>query len=282
MQQTPQRTSHSVRFTTSSGLTLAGTIDAPDSHAPRAGVVFAHHFAGSRQSPAASRICKSLADQGFHCLRFDFPGLGSSEGSFPDSSLTEYTENVVTAAQWLKNKCAHDTGHQDLPLILLGHSLGGNAVVRAAPHLENVQAVVTIGTPFTPGHTIVGSSRQGETPVHAAPTHTSTAEDMNTRTSTHHKVTLGGYEIAISDSFVKDLQSADMSEALRHLDCPLLILHSDTDDIVPISDAELIFKEAQYPKSFLDLHGSDHLLAHKGSAHHAAQLIALWYESLQL
>lgn len=280
MSSRSQRKTHSVRFTTASGLTLAGTIDAPETRAPLGLAVFAHHFAGSRQSPAATRICKALAEGGILCLRFDFPGLGSSEGSFPESSLSQYTDIVVTAARWLRDTVSQEIA-EELPVILIGHSLGGDAVIKAAADLDEVRGVVTIGAPFTPADTIMRSAApRGSGSSTPSAEHSFSTEEQERKESPHYIVELGGYEIGISNSFVDDLRNTDLRLPLQELQCPLLILHSDADDIVPISDAELIFQSARYPKSLMDLHGCDHLLAQRGSARRASQLIELWFESL--
>ncbi|AZA11376.1 bifunctional alpha/beta hydrolase/OsmC family protein [Corynebacterium gerontici] len=246
--------SQSVKVPSSKGYQLAATIDFPDSK-PQAFAIFAHCFTGSRFTPAASRVSKTLADLGIACLRFDFPGLGQSEGNFHETSFSENVEDIKAVNDWL-------TEHYEAPQLLIGHSLGGAASLKAATQLKNLRGVATIGAPFDPAHAVLHfADRIGEVDENGAVT-----------------LTLGGREITISREFLEDLAETNPETYLPKLRKPLLILHSPIDTTVGVENAQLIFQLTRYPKSLVTLHKADHLVTRQGAAQTAARQIRTWFE----
>ncbi|GGG67751.1 bifunctional alpha/beta hydrolase/OsmC family protein [Corynebacterium pelargi] len=246
--------SESVKVPSSRGYQLAATIDFPDT-APLAFAMFAHCFTGSRFTPAASRVSKTLADMGIACLRFDFPGLGQSEGNFHETSFSENVEDIIAVNQWI-------TEHYEAPQLLIGHSLGGAASLKAATQLKNLKGVATIGAPFDPAHAVLHfADRIGEVDESGAVT-----------------LTLGGREITISREFLEDLAETNPEAYLPKLRKPLLILHSPIDTTVGVENAQLIYQLTRYPKSLVTLHKADHLVTRQGAAQTAARQIRTWFE----
>jgi alpha/beta superfamily hydrolase len=231
---------------------LAGRLDLPDGD-PRAYALFAHCFACGKGSPAAVRIAAALAAKGIATLRFDFTGLGDSEGEFANSGFSSNVEDLVAAAEHLRST-------RQAPAILIGHSLGGSAILAAARFIPEARAIATIGAPFEinrPGRTL-GSrlqeiEREGEATVEIA-----------------------GRPFRIRRSFVDDLKSQDQALRLRELDRALLIFHAPTDDVVPIEDSLRIFDHAKQPKSFISLAEANHLLTHRNDAQYVAGVLAAW------
>lgn len=244
-----------VTVPSSKGHMMAGTIDRPDGPA-EAYAIFAHCFAGSRHTPGASRIAKRLTEHGIATLRFDFPGLGQSEGEFRDTSFSENVDDIVAAAQWMEE-------NYKAPQLLMGHSLGGAAVLKAAtrPELKKmIKAVATVGAPFDPAHSVLhyadkigDADRDGSVPV-----------------------ILGGRELIISREFLEDLAETNPETYLPTLRKPLLLVHSPIDVTVGIDNAQTIFQLARYPKSLMSLDKADHLLTRQGTAQRAADIIGSW------
>jgi alpha/beta superfamily hydrolase len=231
---------------------LAGRLDLPDGD-PRAYALFAHCFACGKGSPAAVRIAAALAAEGIGTLRFDFTGLGDSEGEFANSGFSSNVEDLVAAAEHLRST-------RQAPAILIGHSLGGAAVLAAAGFIPEARAVVTIGAPFKIdrverafGPKLDEIEAEGEATVEIA-----------------------GRAFAIRRSFVEDLKSQDQALRLKELNRALLIFHSPTDDVVPIEDASRIFNHAKQPKSFVSLADANHLLTHRIDAQYVADVLAAW------
>ena len=233
---------------------MAGTIDFPDSP-PRAFAIFAHCFAGSRHTPGAARVCKRLTSFGIACLRFDFPGLGQSEGDFADTSFSQNIADIGAAAQWLADNYAP-------PQLLIGHSLGGAASLAAASQIKSLKAVATIGAPFDPAHSVLHyADKIGEADQHGSV-----------------EVVLGGRKLRISREFLEDLADTNPVDYLKKLRKPLMILHSPLDQTVGIDNAQNIFRATRYPKSLVTLDKADHLVTRQGSAARAADLIGAWVE----
>ncbi|AZA09320.1 bifunctional alpha/beta hydrolase/OsmC family protein [Corynebacterium pseudopelargi] len=246
--------SESVKVPSSRGYQLAATIDFPDT-TPLAFAMFAHCFTGSRFTPAASRVSKTLAEMGIACLRFDFPGLGQSEGNFHETSFSENVEDIIAVNQWI-------TEHYEAPQLLIGHSLGGAASLKAATQLKNLKGVATIGAPFDPAHAVLHfADRIGEVDENGAVT-----------------LTLGGHEITISREFLEDLAETNPEAYLPKLRKPLLILHSPIDTTVGVENAQLIYQLTRYPKSLVTLHKADHLVTRQGAAQTAARQIRTWFD----
>ncbi|MCF4006696.1 alpha/beta fold hydrolase [Corynebacterium uropygiale] len=245
---------HSVNVSvpSSEGLSMAGTIDFPDDK-PIAWAMFAHCFTGSRHTPAASRVCRELTNFGIASLRFDFPGLGQSEGDFGSTSFSSNVEDIKAAHRWMSE-------NYGTPQLLIGHSLGGAASLRAATELKALSAVATIGAPFDPAHAVLHFADRIKE-----------VDDEGSVT-----VVLGGRDIVISREFLEDLAEVSVESYLPRLRKPLLLLHSPTDQTVGIDNAQNIFRITRYPKSLVSLDRADHLCTRQGSAQRAAQLIGSW------
>ncbi len=215
--------------------------------------LFAHCFTCGKDIRAASEIASRLTDRGFAVLRFDFTGLGSSEGEFANTNFTSNVDDLVAAAKWLRERFV-------APQVLIGHSLGGAAVLVAASRIPEVDAVVTIGAPSDAAHL---------TELFAE----SIDEICEVGEAT---VTLAGRTFAIRDQFVQDLESSSISADIAAFRGALLVMHSPTDETVSIDQAAGIYAAAGHPKSFVALDGADHLLGRKADAQYAAEIIAAW------
>lgn len=245
----------SVSFPSSTGLKLAGTIDMPET-TPRAWALFSHCFAGSRFTPAAARTCKWLAEHGIACLRFDYPGLGQSEGDFAHSSFSMNVADLQAAASWLAD-------NYEAPSLLIGHSLGGAMAIRAAKDMPSIRAVATMGAPFDPAHSVL---------------HFADKIGLVDETGAV-PVTLGGRELTISRAYLEDLAEINPEAYIGLVRKPLLILHSPIDQTVGIDSAQKIYLCARYPKSLVSLDKVDHLMTRDGAAQHAAHLIYTWFQT---
>lgn len=234
------------------GLTLSGRLESPAS-APSAYAVFAHCFTCGKDARAATRIARRLAALGIATLRFDFTGLGGSEGELANAGFTSNVEDLVAAADQLRN--VHMA-----PALLVGHSLGGAAVLAAAARIPEVKAVATIGAPFDAAHVL---NLFGDRPPDAKGSETA-------------EVRIGGRAFQIGHSFVEDLTRQDQGGRIGSLRRPLLILHAPGDAVVGIDNASQIFAKARHPKSFVSLDGADHLLTEPRDSEYAASVIAAW------
>ena len=241
-----------ITFPGHSGDMLAARLDLPDGPV-RASALFAHCFTCSKDIPAARRIAASLAAQGIAVMRFDFTGLGHSEGEFANTHFTSNVTDLVRAADYLANR--------DMPpQMLIGHSLGGAAVIKAATQINGLRAVVTIGAPFSPAHV---SNNFGP----------KLAEIRENGTAT---VTLAGRDFTIRRSFLDDIASASLQSSLANLGAALLVLHAPRDLTVGIENASEIFLAARHPKSFVTLDDADHLITRDADAAYVANIIATW------
>ena len=216
-------------------------------------VVFAHCFTCSKDIPAAKRITAKLAASGMAVLSFDFTGLGHSDGEFENTSFRSNVEDLTHAAEELRRRIAP-------PSLLVGHSLGGAAVIAAAAHIPSVRAVATIGAPFDPAH--------------VKRLFSASLDDISQ--SGRAEVTLGGRPFTITQAFVDDINSSRLVPALAKIDAAVLVLHSPIDTIVDVSNAAEIFQHAKHPKSFVSLDDADHLLRRVSDADYAAEVIAAW------
>ena len=237
-----------------SGAKLAARLDMPDGKV-RATALFAHCFTCGKDLKATRRIAADLTRSGIAVLRFDFTGLGSSEGEFGSTSFTSNVEDLVLAANWLRDNYA-------APTLLVGHSLGGAAVLAAAPQIDEVKAVATIGAPSDTHHVL-----------HNFGTSLDTIERDG-----EAEVTLAGRTFRIGKSFVEDARRDHLSERLGNLKRALLVLHSPVDAIVGIDHATNLFTAARHPKSFVSLDQADHLLSREADAAFAASVIAGWVD----
>lgn len=235
----------------SQGQNLAGLLETPD-QTIRAYVLFAHCFTCGKDIAAASRISRFLVQHGFAVFRFDFTGLGNSDGDFANTNFSSNTEDLISAARFLEL-------HYEAPQLLIGHSLGGAAILAMASQLPKVTAVVTIGAPYEASHVI-----------HNFDAHLDTIEK-----SGKAKVSLGTREFTIKKQFLDDLRN-QTTEHIQQLNKALLVLHSPVDLTVDISDAEKIYKAAKHPKSFVSLDTADHLLSKSIDSEYVAQTISGW------
>ncbi|QHQ34749.1 bifunctional alpha/beta hydrolase/OsmC family protein [Algicella marina] len=242
----------SFTFAGHSGHDLAARLDLPEG-TPVATAIFAHCFTCSKDIPASRRIAKRLAAMGVAVLRFDFTGLGHSGGEFANTHFSSNVEDLLQAAAALKDR-------GQAPAILIGHSLGGAAVLKAAANLPSVKAVVTIGAPADPSHV---THNFGD----ALPDIVEAGEA---------EVALAGRPFTIRKSFLDDIARSELTPAIRDLRKALLVLHSPVDDTVGIENASEIFMAARHPKSFVTLDNADHLLTSPRDADYAAEVISAW------
>jgi putative redox protein len=238
-----------ITFPGSQGAELAARLDLP-AGPPRAFALFAHCFTCSKDIAAASRIANALTDVGFAVLRFDFTGLGLSGGEFANTNFTSNTDDLVAAADWLR-------AEHRAPQILVGHSLGGSAVIAVAAKIPEVRAVATIGAPSSPEH-VTGVFQASLAEISAA----GVAE-----------VQLAGRPFTIRQQFVDDLRNHVITDRVATMKRALLVLHSPIDNTVSIDHAAQLFGAARHPKSFVSLDGADHLLSDRADAAFAAAMI---------
>lgn len=244
--------SEKVEFRGAQGDLLAGRLDRP-AGAIRAFALFAHCFTCSKDVFAAQRICSALAEHGVAVLRFDFTGIGNSEGDFANTNFSSNVEDLVAAADFLR------ASHQ-APQLLIGHSLGGAAVPLAASRIPECIGVATINAPFDPAHA-----------AHLFADAIPTIEAEGAA-----RVTLAGRSFTIARQFLTDLNSQKPRETLHHLKRALLIFHATEDKTVSIDNAREIYQAALHPKSFVALDGADHLISRRADAIYIADMLASW------
>lgn len=241
-----------IRFAAPQGHELAARLDLPDAE-PRAYALFAHCFTCSKDSKAAAYIGQALAARGIAVLRFDFTGLGTSGGDFADSNFSSNMGDLLAAANYLREQ------HM-APQLLIGHSLGGAAVLAAARDVPEAHAVATIGAPYEPKH-IENLLTGGREQILVAG---------------EAKVDIGGRAFTIRRQFLEDLERHDPMKAIGALGKALLVMHSPLDQIVGIDNATKIFLAAKHPRSFVSLDDADHLLSRTADATYAADVLAAW------
>lgn len=235
----------------SQGQNLAGLLETPD-QAIRAYVLFAHCFTCGKDIAAASRISRFLVQHGFAVFRFDFTGLGNSDGDFANTNFSSNTEDLIAAANFLKE-------NYQAPELLIGHSLGGAAVLAMAGELPEVKAVVTIAAPFEASHVEKNFG----------------AKLDNIEQDGQAQVNLGPREFTIKKQFLDDIRN-QTTDHIKSLNKALLVLHSPIDLTVDIAEAEKIYKAAMHPKSFVSLDTADHLLSKAIDSEYVAQTISGW------
>lgn len=238
-----------IQFDNGAGQTLAGRLVHPAGPV-RATALLAHCFTCGKDLPGARHIARELAQRGFLVMQFDFTGLGASEGDFAKTTFASNVDDLCAAAEWLGT-------HHGAPALLVGHSLGGPAVLIAASRLASVKAVVTIGAPAAPGHVthLFDDADSGE-------------GDITTQ--------LGRREITIGRDFINDVKRTDLTKTLGTLRTALLFLHSPQDTVVGVENARTLYDAARHPKSFISLDGADHLLTNKRDAIYVAEVVASW------
>ena len=240
-------------FTGASGAELAARLELPLRGEPSAYALFAHCFTCSKNLKAAVRLTRALASEGIGVVRFDFTGLGESEGDFADTNFSSNVEDLVAAARWMDEEL-------EAPSLMVGHSLGGAAVLHAAHSVDRVRAVATIAAPADPSHIL---------------RHMPEARD-EVEESGEARVELGGRSFRLRRQFLEDLEATSMREAVETLDRALLVLHSPVDRVVGIENAGRLYEMARHPKSFVSLDEADHLLSDEEDARYAARVLGAW------
>lgn len=237
-------------FDSSTGETLSGLLDMPDED-PKAYALFAHCFTCSKSLGVIRNISKQLTGEGIALLRFDFTGLGQSGGEFANTTFSTNTEDLVAAARFLEREYSP-------PAALIGHSLGGTAVLAAAALIPNATCVATIGAPADPAHVshLLTGAAFGDGDV--------------------AEVSIGGRPFKIGRQFIRDLEEHDLADRIGTLKRPLLIFHSPVDTIVGIENAEKIYKAAKHPKSFVSLGDADHLVSRPKDAQFLGHVLSAW------
>jgi len=247
------RSVRKVTFPGSQGDQLAGSLSLPADGTPMAWALFAHCFTCSKDLKAAFHITRELNAHRIAVLRFDFTGIGESEGEFGDTTFSSNIADLEAACRFLATEHA-------APSLLIGHSLGGAAVLQAAPRLPEVRAVATIGAPYDPEHvTRLFGDREAEIRAHGRAT-----------------VTIAGRSFTITEAFLDDLEASRVDAVLGGLGRALLVMHSPVDRVVGIGNAARIYTAARHPKSFVSLDDADHLLTDEADARYAAQVLAAW------
>jgi uncharacterized OsmC-like protein/alpha-beta hydrolase superfamily lysophospholipase len=239
-------------FSNDRGEQLSGRVEHPDGPT-LATAVFAHCFTCSKDLRAARRVSRALADRGIAVLSYDFAGLGSSEGDFAATTFSSDIDDLVAAAR-------HLTETMQPPSLLVGHSLGGAAVLMAAARLPGIEAVASIGAPADVSHV----------------RHLFDDDVETIRAKGQAIVSLAGRPFPISAAFVDDLSEHHLTETVRSLDAALLFLHAPMDDTVGVDNARRLFEAARHPKSFISLADADHLLRDEADASYVAEVIASW------
>ncbi|MBF2709449.1 alpha/beta hydrolase family protein [Flavobacterium soyangense] len=246
--------SEKITFKNSKGDELSARLQLPDSE-PLAYSIFAHCFTCNKNLSAVRIICKTLTEKKIAVLSFDFTGLGDSEGDFEQTNFSSNMEDLYSAAQFLiKNYKA--------PSLLIGHSLGGAAVLFASAQMPSVKAIATIGAPSNPKH--------------VAHLFHDDIDEINQ--SGKAIVSIGGREFTINKQFIEDIQGRNIRHILGDYQNSILILHSPQDNTVGIENAAEIYKFARHPKSFVSLNGADHLLSNKRDSEYVGNIIATWAE----
>lgn len=242
-----------ITFPNQEGLELAAYLDKPVDGRAKAYALFAHCFTCNKNLKAVVNITRALTQSGFAVLRFDFTGLGESEGDFADTNFSSNVEDLLAAADFLKE-------HYEVPRLLIGHSLGGAAVLIAASRIRSIRALVTIGAPADPEHV----------------TRLFT-EDLDTiRQQGKAEVNLSGRPFTIKKQFLDDIREARQNHSLKKINRPVLIMHAPSDQTVSIDNAKEIYEQVLHPKSFISLDQADHLLSRKEDSLYAGNLIASW------
>ena len=242
-----------VTFQNKEGQNLVGRLELPANRHPHNFVIFAHCFTCTKNLSAVRNIGKALTSNGFGVLRFDFTGLGESDGDFENTDFSGNVQDLVAAADYLEN-------NHFAPTLIVGHSLGGAAVIFAAEQISSIKALATIGAPSNP--------------VHVKKLLKSNLEEI--KANGKAVVNLSGRDFTIKKQFIDDLETHSLTKILSGMRKPLLILHSPQDDTVEVKNAEEIYVAAHHPKSFVSLDGADHLLSNKKDSHYVGEVISGW------
>ncbi|KAA5828028.1 OsmC family protein [Algibacter amylolyticus] len=237
------------------GHKLQAFLELPANQKPQHYAIFAHCFTCSSTLSAVRNISRSLTSHGFGVLRFDFTGLGRSEGEFAESHFSANVDDLLAVNAYLK------TNYQ-APSLLVGHSLGGAAVIVAASKLDNIKAVATVGAPATASHV----------------THLFSHDIDEVKEKGEVEVNIGGRPFKINEAFVNDFSKIDLPEITKNLRKPILIMHAPFDSIVGIDNAHKLYHDAHHPKSFVSLDGADHLLSDSKDSRYVGNIIGTWVQ----
>ncbi|MFB6258851.1 MAG: alpha/beta fold hydrolase [Flavobacteriales bacterium] len=242
-----------LHFRNKDGEELSARLEWPVDKKPRAFALLAHCFTCSKDLKGLGNLSRGLTAEGIAVLRFDFTGLGESEGDFSETHLSSNVDDLVKAGEHLE-------AHYGPPALLVGHSLGGAAVLMAASRIDNVEAVATVGAPADPEHVTAHFQ-----------------DDLDTiEREGGAQVKIGGRPFTIKKEFVDDLSSHHPESQLAELRKPVLVMHSPQDRIVGVDNARRIYQAAHHPKSFISLDGADHLLSKQEDSVYAGKMIAAW------
>ena len=248
--------SQKITFENQDGITLSARIELPLENQPLAFVIFAHCFTCNKDLTAVRNISRALSSEGLGVFLFDFTGLGESEGDFSETDFSSNISDLLSASEWLRK-------NYDVDQFMIGHSLGGAAVLATAGMIDEVKAAVTIGSPYDPFHVsnlfkehIDEIKAKGKAEVH-----------------------IGGRPFQLSKQFIEDLKTHDPKDTISGLRKPLMVMHSPQDEIVSIKNAAKIYIAAMHPKNFLSLDGADHLMSRRSDSSYAGQMIAHWIKS---
>lgn len=246
---------HSERlsFENKQGEKLSARLDLPVDRHPLAYALFAHCFTCSKNLNAVRNISRALTERGLAVLRFDFTGLGESEGDFADTNFSSNVADLIAAADFLDK-------NYEVPRILIGHSLGGAAVLQAAGDIPDCKAVATIGAPCDPGH-VAHLLQEARAEIEARG---------------EAQIKLAGRVFTVKKQFLDDLEMTVMREKIANLNRALLIFHSPVDNTVGIENAQRIYKAARHPKSFVSLDKADHLLTNEADSRYVGEVLAVW------
>ena len=243
-----------ITFKNDQGIELAGLLETPaDSATIHSYALFAHCFTCGKDIAAASRVARALTKFGIAVFRFDFTGLGNSDGDFGNTNFSSNVDDLLAAYQMLDKDFA-------APQLLVGHSLGGAAVLSAANRMPKVKAVSTIGSPASADHV--------EHLFHCS------RDELETKGKA--EVSIGLRKFTIKKQFITDLEQHTGTEHIANLRRPLMVFHSPVDAIVPVAEAAKIFTAAKHPKSYVSLDDADHLLVNARDAEFVAQTLAVW------
>ncbi len=247
--------SKKVEFTGALGDSLAAKMDLPEDENIKAYALFAHCFTCSKDLRAVGNITRQLVEVGIATLRFDFTGLGESAGDFADTNFSSNIDDLIAACRFMEQE-------YQAPSILIGHSLGGAAVLQAANHMDSVKAVATIGAPAEPEHV-----------KHNFAVNLEEIEEKG-----QAQVTLAGRPFTIKKQFLDDLEETKMRNYIKSLNRALIIFHSPIDNTVGIENATKIFVNAKHPKSFISLDKADHLLREQEDSEFVGKVLGTWAE----
>jgi putative redox protein len=242
-----------ITFTNSENQQLSARLELPNHEKPHSYAIFAHCFTCNKNLLAVKNIARALNNKGIAVLRFDFTGLGESEGDFVDTNFSSNIQDLISASDFL-------TKQYQAPSLLIGHSLGGAAVIYAAKEIESIKAVATIGAPSSPDHV----------------QHLFKSDLEEIKEKGKATVSIGGREFSLKKEFLEDIESKKMESCIKSLRKPILIMHSPQDNTVGIQNAKELYHYAHHPKSFISIDGADHLLSNKEDSIYVGNIISGW------